>query len=109
MENLAGLVMAAGEGKRMHSGLIKVLHHLSGKSLLAHVLDRCRELQLDRLLVVIGYQAERVRAEFSEFPVEFILQEKQLGTAHAVMKAEKEVEGFNGWWRTATPAWWRKP
>lgn len=96
MEDLAGVVMAAGEGKRMRSGVIKVLHRLSGKPLLAHVLDRCRELNMSRIIVVIGYQADKVKAEFSPEAVEFVLQEKQLGTAHAVMQAEKALEGFEG-------------
>ncbi len=96
MEDLACIVMAAGEGKRMRSGLIKVLHRLSGKPLLAHVLERCRDLGISPILVVIGYQADKVRAQFSELGVEFVLQEKQLGTAHAVMQTEKALEGFAG-------------
>jgi bifunctional UDP-N-acetylglucosamine pyrophosphorylase/glucosamine-1-phosphate N-acetyltransferase len=55
------VILAAGQGKRMHSNLPKVLHPLAGKALLAHVLDTARSLVPQRLCVVYGHGGEAVR------------------------------------------------
>ena len=81
------VVLAAGQGKRMHSDLPKVLHALAGRPLLAHVLDAARELSPDRLCVVVGHGSERVRAALAAPDVAYVVQERQLGTGHAVMQA----------------------
>lgn len=72
----------------MNSDLPKVLHKICGKPLLHHVLNNVKEVFASPPYVVIGYQAEKVRAAFKQYPVIFILQEEQLGTGHAVMQAE---------------------
>jgi bifunctional N-acetylglucosamine-1-phosphate-uridyltransferase/glucosamine-1-phosphate-acetyltransferase GlmU-like protein len=59
---LAVVVLAAGQGKRMHSSLPKVLHRLAGKPLLAHVLEAARALQPAQVIVVHGHGGELVRA-----------------------------------------------
>jgi bifunctional UDP-N-acetylglucosamine pyrophosphorylase/glucosamine-1-phosphate N-acetyltransferase len=81
------VVLAAGQGKRMHSDLPKVLHRLAGRPLLAHVLDTARALAADRILVVHGHGGERVKSAFADAPVQWIEQAEQLGTGHAVMQA----------------------
>jgi bifunctional UDP-N-acetylglucosamine pyrophosphorylase/glucosamine-1-phosphate N-acetyltransferase len=81
------VVLAAGQGKRMHSDLPKVLHALAGRPLLAHVLDTLRQLQPERLVVVVGHGADQVQSEFAIRDVSFVLQDRQLGTGHAVMQA----------------------
>src|SRR5688500_5221760 len=81
------VVLAAGQGKRMFSDLPKVLHALAGRPLLAHVLDAARELRPERLCVVVGHGADRVRAALAGPNVAFATQERQLGTGHAVMQA----------------------
>ncbi len=81
------VVLAAGQGKRMFSDLPKVLHALAGRPLLAHVLDAARELRPERLCVVVGHGADRVRAVLAAPDVVFATQERQLGTGHAVMQA----------------------
>ncbi len=96
MQNLCAIVMAAGQGTRMHSDLVKVLHPLNGVPMVRHVLDLCQRLGLKRTLVVIGHQAERVRDALPEVPVEFLLQAEQRGTAHAVLQAESALQGFDG-------------
>ncbi len=96
--NLAILVLAAGRGTRMESDLPKVLHILRGQSLLAHVLTACQSLHPDRLIAVVGHQAELVESEIKPaFPgVEFVLQTETKGTGHAVMQAQSTLQGFDG-------------
>jgi len=82
------VVLAAGQGTRMRSGLPKVLHTLAGKPMLAHVLDCARKLRPERLVVVVGHGAEQLRAAFADDDdVTFVHQAQQLGTGHAVMQA----------------------
>jgi bifunctional UDP-N-acetylglucosamine pyrophosphorylase/glucosamine-1-phosphate N-acetyltransferase len=90
------LVLAAGQGTRMKSDMAKVLHEMSGAPLLAHVLDALVELGVGRTLVVIGHQAERVRAAFPDADVEWVLQSEQRGTGHAVMVAGPALQDFQG-------------
>jgi bifunctional UDP-N-acetylglucosamine pyrophosphorylase / glucosamine-1-phosphate N-acetyltransferase len=85
------LVLAAGVGKRMRSSLPKVLQPLAGRPLLAHVLATARELSPRKVIVVHGHGAEAVRQAFNGEKVEWVLQEEQLGTAHAVMQAMPQV------------------
>ncbi|HEX7629009.1 MAG TPA: NTP transferase domain-containing protein, partial [Candidatus Methylomirabilis sp.] len=93
---LCAVVMAAGQGTRMRSDLAKVLHPLGGPPMVGHVLDLCRRLGVKRTLVVIGHQAGRVRDALATYPVEFILQTEQRGTAHAVPQTEEALQGFQG-------------
>lgn len=82
------VILAAGLGKRMQSDLPKVLHPLAGKPMLAHVLDNARKLNPDRIVVVVGHGAERVKAAFADQPdLQFALQAPQQGTGHAVQQA----------------------
>ena len=80
------VILAAGQGKRMHSNLPKVLHPLAGKALLAHVLDTARSLVPQRLCVVYGHGGEAVRTPIDAPDLLWVLQEPQLGTGHAVMQ-----------------------
>ncbi len=84
---LAVVVLAAGQGKRMHSTLPKVLHPLAGRPLLAHVLGTARALDPERILVVHGHGAGEVRAAFPGGDLEWIEQAQQLGTGHALAQA----------------------
>ncbi len=71
----------------MKSSLPKVLHPLGGKSMLERVLDSCSLIQPSRYFVVVGYEAEQVKASLSHREnLEFVLQEQQLGTGHAVQQ-----------------------
>jgi len=82
------VILAAGLGKRMQSDLPKVLHTLAGRPMLSHVLDTARQLSPDRIVVVVGHGAERVRAAFAgQSDLEFVLQDPQQGTGHAVQQA----------------------
>ena len=89
---LAVIVLAAGQGKRMHSDLPKVLQPLAGRPLLAHVLDCAAALQPVAIHVVYGHGGEQVRAAIGDsagraVPLHWSLQAEQLGTGHAVAQA----------------------
>lgn len=71
----------------MRSALPKVLHQIAGRPLLAHVIDAARALKPDRIHVVFGHGAARVRAAFASAPVEWVEQARRLGTGHALMQA----------------------
>jgi bifunctional UDP-N-acetylglucosamine pyrophosphorylase/glucosamine-1-phosphate N-acetyltransferase len=89
--SLAVVVLAAGQGKRMHSALPKVLHPLAGRPLLAHVLDAARALKPKQILVVHGHGGAEVRAAFEGAKLEWVEQAKQLGTGHALAQALPKV------------------
>ena len=84
-------ILAAGQGKRMHSDLPKVLHPLAGKALLAHVLDAARQIGAEQIRVVYGHGGEQVRAALDAPDIHWVLQEPQLGTGHAVLQALPEA------------------
>lgn len=82
------VILAAGLGKRMQSDLPKVLHNIAGKPMLAHVLDNARQLEPDRIVVVVGHGAERVQQAFAgNADLSFVVQSPQQGTGHAVQQA----------------------
>ena len=81
------VILAAGQGKRMHSNLPKVLHPLAGKPLVAHVIDTARSLAPGRLCLVYGHGGEIVRATLAAADLAWARQEPQLGTGHAVQQA----------------------
>jgi bifunctional UDP-N-acetylglucosamine pyrophosphorylase/glucosamine-1-phosphate N-acetyltransferase len=85
------LVLAAGQGKRMHSKTVKLLHPVAGRPMLDHVLDAARALRPARLVTVIGHQAERVREALGERAGRLVLQREQRGTGHAVLQAARHV------------------
>ena len=94
---VAVAILAAGRGTRMKSDLPKVLHTLAGRSLVERVLDSCSLLDLDRQIVIIGYQGEKVKQALSlRQSVEFVEQTEQLGTGHAVQQLMSSLEGYQG-------------
>jgi bifunctional UDP-N-acetylglucosamine pyrophosphorylase/glucosamine-1-phosphate N-acetyltransferase len=92
---LAVLVLAAGQGTRMKSGRAKVLHEIAGRPLLGFPLAVAEALGPDRLVVVIGRDADRVRDRFAG-RARFVLQAEQKGTGHAVLVARDALDGFTG-------------
>ena len=96
MKDVAALVLAAGKGTRMYSDLAKVLHPICGRPMLAYTLSALEELDLGRVLVVVGHQAASIEEIFSEAPVEWVLQREQLGTGHAVLCALPHLADFVG-------------
>jgi bifunctional UDP-N-acetylglucosamine pyrophosphorylase/glucosamine-1-phosphate N-acetyltransferase len=92
MNSLNIVILAAGKGKRMHSDKPKVLHPLAGKPLLQHVLDCAAQLQPQQVCVVYGHGGEAVPQAMQQHSVQFVLQEPQLGTGHAVQQAMQHLD-----------------
>lgn len=82
------VILAAGEGKRMRSRLPKVLQPIAGRPMLAHVIDAARGLAPQGIHVVHGHGGDAVQAAFAEqADLHWVLQDRQLGTGHAVQQA----------------------
>lgn len=95
MAGLVTVVLAAGKGTRMKSALPKVLHRVGGKSMLQHVLDAAREAGSKRSIVVVGFGGQQVKEALGA-QAEFVVQEEQLGTGHAVLQAGSLLKGHEG-------------
>jgi bifunctional UDP-N-acetylglucosamine pyrophosphorylase / glucosamine-1-phosphate N-acetyltransferase len=87
------VILAAGQGKRMHSNLPKVLHPLAGKPLVSHVIDTARSLSPQTLCLVYGHGGDVVRTTLKAPDLAWALQEPQLGTGHAVQQALPHLNG----------------
>jgi len=91
MSDLQALILAAGKGTRMKSGKPKVIQELAGRPMIRFVVDTALACGAGRVVMVVGHGAEQVKAAVSGLPVDFVTQEQQLGTGHAVMSARGEV------------------
>lgn len=95
MTNRFAVILAAGQGTRMKSKLYKVLHPVCGKPMVEHVVDQISKLKINKMVTIVGHGAELVKAKL-EGKTAFALQEEQLGTAHAVMQADKVLAEEDG-------------
>jgi bifunctional UDP-N-acetylglucosamine pyrophosphorylase / glucosamine-1-phosphate N-acetyltransferase len=95
MSNTYAIVLAAGQGTRMKSDLYKVLHPVCGKPMVAHVIDNIKKLEAKRIVTIVGHGAEQVEQTLGA-KSEYVLQEEQLGTAHAVGQAESALGNLEG-------------
>jgi bifunctional UDP-N-acetylglucosamine pyrophosphorylase/glucosamine-1-phosphate N-acetyltransferase len=94
---LAVAVLAAGKGTRMKSDLPKVLQPLAGATLVERVLTSCTALAPERRLLIVGHQADRVERSLAAHDgLEFVLQQPQNGTGHAVQQLLEPLAGFSG-------------
>ena len=91
------VVLAAGQGTRMKSRLPKVLHPLAGKPLVEHVLKSAEAISPSTITLIVGHAGEAVRTSIGNRPnLDFVVQEPQLGTAHALQQAETRLAGREG-------------
>jgi len=91
------IVLAAGKGTRMESDLPKVLVPVCGRPMLRYVTDALRQAGVEQTVVVVGYQADLVRAELAGEPgIDFAEQREQLGTGHAVMMCREQLARHQG-------------
>lgn len=90
------IILAAGEGKRMKSSWPKVVHRVSGWPMLAHVLKACASADIDKTILVLGHGVQAVSRAIDLKGIHVVIQEEQLGTAHAVKTAMPEIEGDQG-------------
>ncbi|HQO10290.1 MAG TPA: NTP transferase domain-containing protein [Clostridiales bacterium] len=96
MKKLYTLILAAGLGKRMKSDLPKVIHKIDDKELVKYVIDQAKKTGSDEIWLVTGHKGEMVREATKDLNVNYVEQKEQLGTGHAVMQAEKALEGKKG-------------
>src|SRR6185369_17829525 len=90
------VILAAGKGTRMMSETPKVLMEVNGKPMVKHVIDSVMKSGVtDRPVVVVGYKKEDVMSELGD-TCDFVVQEEQLGTGHAVMIAQKSIGNTDG-------------
>lgn len=86
------VILAAGQGTRMKSSLPKVLHPLAGVPLLQHVINTSKELKPKHINVVFGHGGEQVQNKINEPNINWVLQEEQLGTGHAVDQVSDQLK-----------------
>jgi UDP-N-acetylglucosamine diphosphorylase/glucosamine-1-phosphate N-acetyltransferase len=91
-KNVAVIILAAGMGTRMNSDKAKVLHEIQGRPMINYVVETARQVAGDDVIIVVGHQAEEVRAIISDSAqLLFAYQEQQLGTGHAVLCALPQI------------------
>jgi len=112
MAERVAIILAAGVSKRMNTQIAKVLHEVCGRPMLAYVLDACREIDVSKIYVVVGFSAEQVKGRFvphrfassSTEPqteaaadnIVWVQQDEQLGTANAVLCCKEHLKDFDG-------------
>lgn len=96
MREKAAIILAAGQGKRMKSRRPKVLHLLAGMPMLDYTLNLVERLHFQKVYVIVGYQADQVKAVLSGRDITALLQHIPLGTGDAVLKAKQVLENFPG-------------
>jgi bifunctional UDP-N-acetylglucosamine pyrophosphorylase/glucosamine-1-phosphate N-acetyltransferase len=95
VSDFAIVIMAAGKGTRLKSRRAKVLHQIGGQPLLAHVIKAAQQIvSAEHIYVIVGHQAENVRAAVEQLGVKFVLQAEQRGTGHAIMCARDQVASY---------------
>lgn len=94
MSDATAVILAAGKGTRMKSTLPKVLYPVLGRPMIHWVIDALEQSGVNRMLVVVGYEAEAVKLELKgRGGIEFATQSEQLGTGHAVSMCREQLEG----------------
>ncbi len=96
MHPLIVAILAAGKGTRMKSDLPKVLHPVGGQPMLLHVIRLAQSVGANRTIAIIGHQKERVIEAIQDTGAEWVVQEPQLGTGHAVQQVEPLVKDLDG-------------
>jgi len=102
MNNLDVIVLAAGKGVRMKSDIPKVLHLLCGKPMIEHVIETILNLNPNRIYLVVGYQSDKIKEFVNEKfisklnKIEFVTQEQQLGSGHAVRCVTSYIKDTDG-------------
>ena len=91
---IAAVILGAGKGTRMKSDLPKVMMPVCGKSMIKHIIDTLEEMKVDEIVTVISPDGEMVKKEVA--PYKTCVQDKQLGTGHAVKCSEELLKGFDG-------------
>jgi bifunctional UDP-N-acetylglucosamine pyrophosphorylase/glucosamine-1-phosphate N-acetyltransferase len=94
--NVRAVILAAGQGTRMRSKTPKVLHPILGKAMAQYALEAARMASEAQPVMVIGHAAEEVRQSLGQ-AADYVVQERQLGTGHALQQAETLLRGKAKW------------
>jgi glucose-1-phosphate thymidylyltransferase len=95
---MKAVILAAGEGTRLRpftETMPKVMLPVANKPILEHVFDTCKNAGITEIIVVVGYKKEIIMEYFRDYdniPINFVIQEKQLGTGHALLQVKKKIE-----------------
>lgn len=97
MAERVAILLAAGVSSRMNTQLPKVLHEVTGRPMLAYVLDACRSVGVEKIYVVVGFGADQVQERFADaWDIVWVPQDEQKGTAHAVKCCKEHLKDFRG-------------
>ncbi|MHC4519771.1 MAG: bifunctional UDP-N-acetylglucosamine diphosphorylase/glucosamine-1-phosphate N-acetyltransferase GlmU, partial [Planctomycetota bacterium] len=97
MADRVAILLAAGVSSRMNTQLPKVLHEVTGRPMLAYVLDACRSVGVEKIYVVVGFGGDQVKERFADASdIVWVQQPEQLGTAHAVGCCREHLQDFHG-------------
>lgn len=88
---LSVVILAAGNGKRMHSSLPKVLHQIGGTPLLLHVVKTAKSLNPESIYIVYGQGGEKIQEALKDIDLKWVLQPEQKGTGHALLQALPQI------------------
>ncbi len=94
MQNFSTVILAAGQGTRMKSDLAKVLHQINGRPMVHYVINVALSLGSEKIVLIIGHQKEKVKELCNQYPVQYVIQAEQLGTAHAVLQTESLLGSY---------------
>lgn len=95
MERVVAVILAAGKSTRVKSPVTKLLHPLGKKPLIRWVVDACEGCGISTLILVVGYQANRIRETLGDTH-RYVLQSEPLGTGHALMQVNKLLSDYDG-------------
>lgn len=90
---MISVVLAAGKGSRMHSNISKLIHRVNGIPMIKKVNNILKEANINNNIFVLGYLKEQIIEELPN--IEYVLQEEQLGTAHAIMVAKDKIASYS--------------
>ena len=93
--DFAVVILAAGKGSRLKSGVHKVLHNIAGRPIIEHLMAQVAIVQPAKTIVIVGDERQQVMDQVSDRAT-CVVQEPQLGTGHAVAQAKEELAGFDG-------------
>ena len=97
MSDLLTIILAAGKGTRMKSDISKVLHQVAGRPMVEHVVMESQNIsEKNNIVCVVGYQASQVKEILQQREINFVHQQQQLGTGHAVLQAREYIERHQG-------------
>lgn len=90
------VILAAGKGKRFKSEKPKVLHEICGRPMITYLLDRLPDLGVEKVFVVVDPDSRQIRETLADYSAEFVIQDKQMGTGHAIICTADVVKDLQG-------------